>query len=52
MKFISSIIYQSIMDLFYDQLNEIYVDGNENNIRNIAPADPLFDPSTLKTIVV
>ena len=47
LKFISSIIYQGIMDLYTEQLENVFIEGNENNVRLVAPADPIFAPSTL-----
>lgn len=51
MKFISSIIYQSIMELFDEELEEVFVSDNEEKIRNIGPADPLFAPGIYWTIL-
>lgn len=51
MKFISSIIYHAIMELFDEELEEVFVLDNEEKIRNIGPADPLFAPGIYWTIL-
>ena len=45
MRFISSIIYQSIMDLYYDQLEFVFAEDGDKKARNVFPAEPIFAPS-------
>ena len=51
MKFISSIIYQGIMDLYYEQLEHLYTEGIEKSIRLVTPADPIFAPGAVPSIL-
>lgn len=32
------------MDLFFEQLEKVFIEGNEKYARNVIPEDPLFVP--------